>query len=312
MSRILVTGGAGFIASELAGRLANNPDNKIVIVDNLVTGFQSNIPDSPYKNIHFIRADVNIFDDISSVFYNFGFDYVFHYAAIVGVQRTLNQPLKVLNDINGIKNILNLSKNTKVKRIFFASSSEVYGEPVNIPHKEDKIPLNSRLPYAIVKTLGEAFLKSYQKEFGLDYTIFRLFNTYGTRQTSDFVIPKFINLALRNEDITIYGDGTQTRTFCYIEDNIESTINAFYKHEYINEVINIGSDKEIQIIELANLIKEVTNSKSNIVHLPPLKEGEMNRRSPDISKMKNLLNRDLTWLPEGLKYVIKVPQKLNN
>jgi UDP-glucose 4-epimerase len=311
MSRILVTGGAGFIASELAGRLANNPDNKIVIVDNLITGSTENIPDSSYNNIHFIKADVNNFDDISSIFYNYGFDYVFHYAATVGVERTLNHPLKVLQDIKGIKNILNLSKNTNVKRIFFSSSSEVYGEPVDIPHSEDKIPLNSRLPYAIVKTLGEAFLKTYQREFGLAYTIFRIFNTYGAKQSTDFVIPKFIHAALRNEDITIYGDGSQTRTFCYIEDTIEASINAFYKHQYINDVINVGSDKEIQVIELANLIKEVTGSKSNIVHLPPLNEGEMSRRKPDITKMKDLLNRELIWLPEGLEYVIREPKRVN-
>jgi len=304
MAIILVTGGAGFIGSELALRLANNPDNKVVIADNLMTGNLDKLPKSVYDNIRFIRCDVNDFEDISSVFYYYGFDYVFHYAAVVGVDRTLHNPRKVLDDITGIKNILNLSKNTNVKRVFFSSSSEVYGEPVEIPQNELTTPLNSRLPYAIVKNVGEAFLRTYHQVFGLDYTIFRFFNTYGAKQSKDFVISKFINAAMNNEDITIYGDGSQTRTFCYIDDNVEASINAFYKHQYINDVVNIGSDQEIQIIELAKMIKELTGSKSNIVHIPPLKEGDMTRRKPDITKMKNLLNRDLTWLPQGLEYLI--------
>ncbi len=307
MSRILVTGGAGFIASELAERLAKNPDNMVVIVDNLVTGDLKKIPGSDYENIRFIKCDVNDFEDISSVFYYYGFDYVFHYAALVGVKRTLDNPLKVLDDITGIKNILNLSKNTGVKRVFFSSSSEVYGEPVEIPQNEQTTPLNSRLPYAIVKNVGEAFLRTYQHEFGLDYTIFRFFNTYGIKQNRDFVVSKFINAALKNKDITVYGDGSQTRTFCYIDDNIESTINAFYKHQYVNDVINIGSDNEITIIDLAKMVKEITGSQSKIVNLPPLKEGDMTRRKPDISNMKQLLKRDLTPLEYGLQQIIREP-----
>ncbi len=307
MSRILITGGAGFIASELAERLAKNPDNMVVIVDNLVTGDLKKIPGSDYENIRFIKCDVNDFEDISSVFYYYGFDYVFHYAALVGVKRTLENPLMVLDDITGIKNILNLSKNTGVKRVFFSSSSEVYGEPVEIPQNERTTPLNSRLPYAIVKNVGEAFLRTYQHEFGLDYTIFRFFNTYGIKQNRDFVVSKFINAALKNKDITVYGDGSQTRTFCYIDDNIEATINAFYKHQYVNDVVNIGSDNEITIIDLAKMVKEITGSQSEIVNLPPLKEGDMTRRKPDISNMKQLLKRDLTPLEYGLQQIVREP-----
>ena len=178
MSKILVTGGAGFIASELAQRLAEKKDNEIVIVDNLLTGSKDKIPLSDYDNIHFIKCDVNNYESISSIFHSYRFDYVFHYAAVVGVQRTLENPDMVLKDIFGIKNIANLSKNTGVKRVFFSSSSEVYGEPGQIPQNEDTCPLNSVLPYAIVKNIGEAFLRSYHKEFGLEYTLFRFFNTY--------------------------------------------------------------------------------------------------------------------------------------
>lgn len=307
MSRILVTGGAGFIASNLAERLAQNPDNVIVIADNLITGTLAKLPESDYDNIKFIKCDVNDFEDISSIFYYYNFDYVFHYAALVGVKRTLENPMMVLNDISGIKNILNLSKNTGVKRVFFSSSSEVYGEPAEIPQNERTTPLNSRLPYAIVKNVGEAFLRTYRKEFNLDYTIFRFFNTYGIKQNKDFVISKFVSAALKNEDITVYGDGKQTRTFCYVDDNVDATVNAFYQHLYVNNVVNIGSDREIPIIELAEIIKEITGSSSQIIHLPPLKEGDMTRRKPDISKMRTLLKRELISLEFGIEQIVQKP-----
>ena len=213
----------------------------------------------------------------------------------------------VLDDIQGIRNILDLSKNSSVKRIFFSSSSEVYGEPFEHPQNEYTTPLNSRLPYAVVKNAGEVFIKSYKKEFGLDYTIFRFFNTYGPKQSTDFVMSKFLRAALGNEDITIYGDGNQTRTFCYIDDHIDATVRAFTDEMYLNKVVNIGSDQEISILDLAKLIVRATNSKSKIIHLPALKEGDMKRRRPDITKMKDLLNnRDLIPLEQGICEVLGV------
>ena len=150
MKRILVTGGAGFIASEVAIKLAQDQDNLVVVVDNLRTGDSKKLPLSAYDNLHFIKSDVNNFNDISGVFYAYNFDYVFHYAALVGVKRTLENPVSVLKDIEGIRNILDLSKNSRVKRVFYSSSSEVYGEPVEFPQNEKTTPLNSKLPYAIV------------------------------------------------------------------------------------------------------------------------------------------------------------------
>ena len=305
MPNILVTGGAGFIASGLAAKLAERNENRIVIVDNLITGSLSKLPSASLENVKFIRGDVNEFSDISSVFYSYNFDFVFHYAALVGVKRTLENPVKVLDDVTGIRNILNLSKSTGVKRVYYSSSSEVYGEPVEFPQNEDTTPLNSRLPYAIVKNVGEAYLKAYNKEFGLDYTIFRFFNTYGPKQSSDFVISRFIDAALNDRDITINGDGSQTRTFCYIDDNVEATTNAFYGNRCVNDVVNIGSDAEISILDLAHLVVEVAGSSSRIIHLPKLEEGDMTRRKPDISKMKMLLRNPLIALREGLKRIVE-------
>ena len=305
---ILVTGGAGFIGSSLAERLARDPDNYVVIVDNLLTGSLSKVPKSVHQNVKFIKADANDFMDLSSIFHAYRFDYVFHYAAVVGVKRTLANPVMVLNDMTGINNVLNLSKNTGVKRVFYTSSSEVYGEPVEFPQNEYTTPLNSRLPYAIVKNVGEAYLRSFKREYDLDFTIFRLFNTYGPKQSSDFVISKFLIAALKDKDITIYGDGSQTRTFCFIDDHLDATMNAFYNNLLVNDVANIGSDKEMSMLELAKFIIKHTNSRSAIIHLPALAEGDMTRRRPDVTKMKELLSHDFTSLEEGLNLIMKNSQ----
>lgn len=301
--KILITGGAGFVPSSTADRLLLDPNNFVVLVDNFLTGKPSNIPNHP--NCKFIKCDVNNYHDISPIMCSYQFDYVFHYAAVVGVKRTLENPKMVLDDIQGIKNILDLSKNTGVKRVFFSSSSEVYGEPVHLPQNEHTTPLNSRLPYAVVKNVGESYFKSYQQEFGLDYTIFRFFNTYGPKQSTDFVMSKFIRAALKGDDITLYGDGSQTRTFCYIDDNTEACINAMNNEEFANKIFNIGNDSIITIKELAEIIIRLTNSSSQIVYLPPLEDGDMTRRQPDITKMKSLLNRELKPLEEGIQKVIE-------
>ena len=306
MQKILVTGGAGNVGGALVKKLIENKDNYVIIVDNLVTGSIQKLPfgQSIGVNWKFIKADVNYFGDISPIMTRYGFDYIFHYAALVGVQRTLENPTRVLEDIQGIKNILNLSKNTGVKRIFYSSSSEVYGEPVEYPQNEDTTPLNSKLPYAIVKNVGEAFLKSYKKVYDLDFTIFRFFNTYGPDQSQDFVMSKFIYAALKNEPVTLYGDGNQSRTFCFVDDNIEATTKALYNDLFINDVVNIGSDVEMSIKELAEKIIDLTGSASSIVHLPALTEGDMTRRKPDTAKMKEILKRDLLGIDEGIHKMI--------
>ena len=304
MKKILITGGAGFIGSALAEKLLRDTDNFVVIVDDLNTGEIRKLPDATPKRMQFIKCDVNNYRDIAEVMLSFHFDYVFHYAALVGVHRTQQHPVKVLNDLKGIENILNLSKNSEVKRVFFSSSSEVYGEPTELPQNEQTTPLNSRIPYAVVKNAGEAYLRSYKKEYDLNYTIFRFFNTYGPKQSIDFVMSRFINFALRNQNITIYGDGMQTRTFCFIDDNVDACVNAFYENQVVNDVVNIGGNKEITMFDLAKKIIDITKSKSRIVFLPSLEEGDMYRRLPDISKMKNLLNRELIDIDEGIKRIL--------
>lgn len=292
------------MGSTMVDKLIENPDNFVLVVDNLSTGTTKRLPDPKKANWKFVKCDVNSYRDIAGILTSYQFDYVYHYAAVVGVKRTLENPVAVLNDINGFKYLLDLCKNTGVKRIFFSSSSEVYGEPFEHPQNEMTTPLNSRLPYAVVKNVGEAFLKSYKQEYDLDYTIFRFFNTYGPKQSSDFVMTRFIKAALDNKSISVYGDGSQTRTFCYRDDNVDACVKTMYEDLHVNDTVNIGSEFEISVLDLAQLIIKLTGSKSEIVHLPPLPEGDMTRRKPDIAKMKKLLGRPMTTLEEGIKKTI--------
>jgi UDP-glucuronate decarboxylase len=304
MQSILVTGGAGNVGSALTRALVKLPQTQVVVADNLSTGSIDKVRIDA-GNLAFIKSDVNDFDDIACLFYRFQFTHVFHFAAVVGVQRTLANPLAVLRDITGLENILRLCKNTGVQRVYFSSSSEVYGEPFEIPQNENTTPLNSRLPYAVVKNLGEVYLRTYQKEFGLPFTIFRFFNTYGPRQSEDFVLPRFIRAALKGDPLTIYGDGLQTRTFCYVDDTVDTCIAAHRTGIYENDVINIGSDREMTIRELAEMVIQVTGSSSKLQFLPPLAEGDMTRRCPDTAKMKSLLKRPLVPVEQGIQRLVE-------
>ena len=302
MVNILFTGGAGFIGSSIIDKL-NKKKYNIYVVDNLLTGKYKNIPLG--NRVKFLKINVNDKKKLIKSTNKLSIDYIFHFAACVGVKRTLKNPLKVLEDIEGFKNILHLAKFKKVKRVFFSSSSEVYGEGQGLAQNEEKTPLNSRLPYAIVKNVGESFFKTYKKEYNINYTIFRLFNTYGPKQSSDFVVSLFLKNALKNKDINIYGKGQQSRTFCYIDDTVDAIINCFEKNFFINSTVNIGNNKVTKIIDLAKIIKKLTKSNSKIKKIEPLKEGDMLRRKPDIKKMKSVLNRRFTSLEKGLYNILK-------
>jgi UDP-glucose 4-epimerase len=304
MKNILVTGGAGHVGSSLVERLLKEDEYRVTVVDDLSTGRRRKMSFLGHERCNFIKADVNERQDIQEVMLSRQFDAVFHLAAVVGVQRTQEDPCSVLLDIEGIRNILDLCKNTGVKRYLYSSSSEVYGEPVETPQHEQHTPLNSRVPYAVVKNVGESFARSYHQEFGLDFTIFRLFNTYGPRQSEDFVISHFVAGALRGDDITIYGDGSQSRTFCYVDDTVDTIVATLREEACLNDVINIGASVEVSVLELAQRIIKITNSNSKIVHLPPLPDGDMTRRQPDNSKMLKLLKRDLIPLDDGIQRLL--------
>ncbi len=301
---ILVTGGAGFIGSHLAEKLLEL-GYKVVVFDNLHTGRIDNLKKCiDHPDFEFINGDVNSQHAVRRLL-KFPLDYIYHYAARVGVRDTLKNRLEVLDDIEGIKNILNISREKKVKRLFYSSSSEVYGESIRFPQNENSTPINSRLPYAAVKNLGEIYIRTYNLEYGLEYTIFRFFNTYGPRQSLEFVVSKFITQAMSNRDISVYGGGDQTRSFFYISENIQATTNALTQKDAVNQTINVGNPTEVPIRELAKVIIKVTGSGSQIVHIDPLKEGDMSRRSPDITLMKDVLKVvPSISLEEGLKKTV--------
>jgi UDP-glucose 4-epimerase len=302
MEKVLVTGGAGNVGGALAEKLVKS-GYYVVIVDNLLTGSLHKLPSKSYSNWKFYHVDVNDYSSFSKVMKSESVDYVFHYAALVGVDRTLANPVMVMEDLKGIRNVCELCVDLKVKRVFYSSSSEVYGEPLEFPQDELTTPLNARLPYAQVKAIGESFFAAYQHTYGLDYTIFRFFNTYGPKQSTDFVISRFIQAALKGEDITIIGDGKQTRTFFYIDDNVNFTLRCLKEDLYVNETINLGNDEEITIKELGYFIKETLNSPSKLVHLPAREEGDMTRRLPGLMRMRRKFTGKFIDLKTGILHV---------
>jgi len=296
--KVIVTGGAGNIGGSLARKLIAD-GFQVLVIDNLQTGSLEKLP-AQENSFEFVRADVNRYLDVAPIFASFQPDFVFHYAATVGVARTLQNPMQVLEDIDGLRNVLTLCKGTRVKRAFYASSSEVYGEPVELPQREDTTPLNSRLPYAVVKNLGEIYFKTFRSEFDLPFTIFRFFNTYGPMQSADFVISRFIQQAIAGQDLTLYGDGTQTRTFCYVDDSVDFQTQCLVQDRFVNETVNVGSDEEMEIRQLAELVRDLVNPAVAIVNKPALPEGDMRRRRPDNSRMIQALGRELLPLAEGI------------
>lgn len=291
----------------LSRRLAEDGKYQVIIADNLITGNRNKLPGNHLHTWKFYKTDVNDYNALAPIMRSHRFDYVFHYAALVGVDRTLANPVKVLNDLNGLRNICELSVETGVKRVFFASSSEVYGEPLAYPQNEATTPLNALLPYAKVKSIGESFFAAYHQQHGLNYTIFRFFNTYGPLQSEDFVLGKFVRAALRGEDITVIGDGSQTRTFSYIDDNIHVTMQCLERGYFKNEILNLGNDNEISIRDLAELVVATLGSSSRIVHLPAREEGDMTRRLPDLSKLRAVIPMDFVDLKSG---ILKVAEEI--
>jgi UDP-glucose 4-epimerase len=294
---IIVTGCAGHIGSVLTKKLLEE-GHQVFGVDNLSTGFASNLIKS--ASFKFIQGDINGNVLRNELPRNVQYDAIYHLAACVGVQRTLLNPALVFEDLVGLKNIIDFVIMNGIKHVLFSSSSEVYGEPVALPLNERSTPLNVRLPYAAVKSMGELLITEYATLFDFRYTIFRFFNTYSEHQSNDFVVPIFIKKAILNEDLIIYGDGNQTRSFLNAEDNVNFCYQCLNDRRAFNETINVGSEKEITINDLAQTIITTLNSKSNIVHVSPLERGDMTRRQPDNARFLELYGKELISLEDGI------------
>jgi len=318
--RILVTGGAGFIGSHLVDRLLVD-GHSVSVLDNISTGRVSNL-DLPNENPNFNFVNGSVLDQDLLTKSVTGVDFIFHLAAAVGVFTIVNHPLSSLvTNIRGTENVLEIASIRNIP-VFLSSSSEVYGKNVSnsLRETDDRIlgsPTMLRWSYSEAKAIDESLAYAYWTERNLPTRIVRFFNTVGPRQVGAYgmVVPRFISAAIKNEPITIYGTGEQTRCFGHVLDVIDAVISVAFSDKTIGQVINIGNDKEISMNDLAKKIIELTNSTSQIKYIPyseAYAEGfeDMERRVPNI----DLINSLTGWKPKrGLEEIIKdVVQDLRN
>jgi nucleoside-diphosphate-sugar epimerase len=302
----VVTGGAGFIGSHLCSALLTK-GHTVFCIDNLLTGSERNIDDlKKSTDFTFIRWDVtNDIPVVPTV------DYVFHLASPASVPdyQKYDEETALVNSV-GTRNLLKFTRAYKA-RFLFTSTSEIYGNPLEHPQKESYWgninPNGVRSCYDESKRFGEMMTMLYVRNRGVDGRIVRIFNTYGPNMRKDDgrVISNFINQALEGKPLTIYGDGKQTRSFCYISDQVEGLVAMMFSSKIKGEVVNIGNPEEYSVIDLANKIKIMTGSKSEIVY-SDLPEDDPAQRKPDITKAKELLGwKPTVSLEEGLKKTIE-------
>ncbi len=300
----VVTGGAGFIGSHLVEKLVEE-GAKVRVIDDLSSG-NNNISLLSQKGVQVIKQDISDFESINHLFENASF--VFHLAAMNRAQRSIENPLRS-NEINvtGTLNCLKAASDNNVEKFVFASSSSVYKGAKNRRLVED-MTLEPLHPYGVGKLSGEHYCRVFNDIYGLHTCVLRYFSVYGPRQRGGIdyagVIAKFIRAALKNKEITIFGDGNQKRNFTYVKDVVENTIAACLNTGTNGKVINLASRKEYTVNEISNLITYLTSSKSKIVHLPPLK-ADPKRNFADISLLQRLIPRTETPLKEGLEKTIK-------
>ena len=290
---IVLTGGSGFIGSHLSKELLKNGENKLIVVDNLLTGNLDNIQDLlDHENATFIQHDVQDHIEIDEKV-----DYVFHLASAASPVAYTENPVNTLKAGSlGTINTLGLARKHGAE-YFLASTSEVYGDPLITPQNEEYWgnvnPNGERSMYDEAKRFAEAATATYARSYDIKTKIIRIFNTYGPNmQLNDGrVVTNLIVQALNDEDLTIYGDGSQTRSFSYVSDTVAGILAMMESNHY--EVFNIGNPYEMTVKELAETILKLTNSKSEIIY-KPLPNDDPQQRRPDISKAKNKLN----WEPK--------------
>ena len=308
--RYLVTGGAGFIGSHLIESLINRSD-QVVVLDNLSTGSSKNLS-KVEKQISFYDGSVldqHLVDELVA-----DCDYVIHLAAALGVFNIVNKPLESLKtNLQGSEIILQAADKYR-KPVLIASTSEIYGKNEKVPlnEEDDRIighPLKSRWSYSEAKAVDESLAYFYHLENELPIRIVRFFNTVGPRQVGHYgmVVPRFIEAALANKPLSVYGSGDQIRCFCHVDDAVRALLLVLDSNKAIGQVFNVGNNQQISIIDLAKKVIEITNSSSKIEKIPyadayPDGFEDMQRRVPDISKIKRVLG----WSPQlDLDQIIK-------
>lgn len=308
---ILITGGAGFLGSHLVDKLVEK-NHHIIVLDSLLTGDKTNINEHiESNNVEFLNHDVQNYIEVAE-----GLDVVMHLASAAAPNAYTQFPINTLKAGSiGTINTLGLAKSKKAKYLL-VSTSEIYGDPKESPQKEtywgNVNPIGPRSMYDEAKRFSEACVASYNKIHNLNTRIVRLFNTYGPRLklNDGRVVTNFIYQALKNENITVYGDGTQTRSFCFVTDTVEGIIKALDSNS--GEVFNIGNPQEITVNQLAETIIKLTNSSSKI-EFKELPIDDPLKRKPDITKARELLDwQPNVGLEEGLQKTINwVNNKIN-
>ena len=313
--KILITGGAGFIGSHLAEHLLND-NNQVIVVDNLSTGRLVNLDTiKTNDNLEFIEADICNADLIDSLAEKC--DMIYHLAAAVGVKLIADEPVRTIETNIGGTQVMLEAANKYKKPILIASSSEVYGKSEKVPFREkDDIVLGnthlSRWSYACSKAIDEFLGLAFYEQFGLDVVICRFFNTIGPRQCGQYgmVAPRFVERALKSQPIEVYGDGKQSRCFCYVADVVDAVVGLMNSSQAPGKVYNIGSDTEITIDELADKIITMTNSDSKKVYVPYEKAygkpiDDMMRRVPSLELIRETINwQPTTALDDTLQAII--------
>ena len=310
--RILITGGAGFIGSHLAERLLKL-ENEVFIIDNLWTGKLANIEKIQEDEKLHLVVDTILNESVMNELI-FKADHIYHLAAAVGVRNIMDHPVETLDiNVKGTETVLRLANRFK-KKTLIASTSEVYGKHVEHTLSEDDNRVmgtvkKRRWAYACSKALDEFLGLAYFDEKKLPVVVARLFNTVGPRQTGQYgmVLPNFVQSALLGKPITVYGDGTQSRSFTHVKDVIKALIKLMDEPRAEGDIFNVGNDHEISIIELAQKVKEMTGSNSEIEYIPYEKAygpgfEDMERRCPNIEKIKNLIGFKPTY---GLEAIVQ-------
>ncbi len=298
--KVLITGGAGFIGSHLTDALLEAGDT-VTIIDDLSTGSMKNFAHvRSHPHFHFaIETIMNetVMDRLVSEC-----DVIYHLASAVGVELIVSSPVEVIERcVLGTETVLKIANRYK-RKVLITSTSEVYGKNTKVPFSEDDDRLlgattKSRWSYSCSKAIDEFLALAYFKEKNLPIVIVRLFNTVGPRQTGQYgmVVPRFIKQALENKDLTVYGDGTQSRCFGFVGDVIGALTKLMNQPEAVGQIFNIGSTQEITIMDLAKRVRELTGSKAQIKLIPyeeAYEQGfeDMARRVPDLSKIKKLIH----------------------
>jgi len=311
MPNVLVTGGAGFIGSNLTEALLQR-GHFVRILDDFSTGKRENlIFDKAYPSPEVIKGDIREFSTCQKAVK--GIEYVFHQAALPSVQRSIEDP-ETSNAINvgGTLNILLAAREEKVKRVIYASSSSVYGDTPTLP-KHEEMPPDPLSPYALQKYIGEQYCRLFYQLYGLDTISLRYFNIFGPKQDPNSlysaVIPKFIDALLQGRPPIIFGDGEQSRDFTYIENVVQANLLAMSAEHLHGEAINIACGKRISLNQLLNVLKEILGSKLSPIYQEP-RQGDVKHSLADIRKGKEILNYEPTvGIEIGLEKTVEFFQK---